>query len=152
MLSSVGCVLVAGLVCQAPPPALARASVDLDRRHAVTLALAGLPIARQAGAAASAPADSRAVPTASAEAGRKLFVADGCYQCHGYEAQGATTGPRLGPRPIPYAAFTRYVRRPTGQMPPYTEKVASDADLANIYAFLQARPTPPPVASIPLLK
>jgi hypothetical protein len=37
-------------------------------------------------------------------------------------------------------------------MPPYTTKVLSDSDLANIYAFLQSRPTPPPVESIPLLK
>ncbi len=89
----------------------------------------------------------------NAEQGRKLFVSDGCYQCHGLEAQGAgATGPRLGPRPIPYAAFARYVRRPTGQMPPYTAKVMSDADLAHIYAFLQAQPAPMPVQNIPLLK
>ena len=31
-------------------------------------------------------------------------------------------------------------------------KVVTDTDLANIYAFLQSRPAPPPVASIPLLK
>ena len=42
----------------------------------------------------------------TAEAGKKLFVADGCYQCHGYEAQGSSaTGPRLGPRPIAFAAL-----------------------------------------------
>jgi hypothetical protein len=37
-------------------------------------------------------------------------------------------------------------------MPPYTSKVVTDSDLANIYAFVQARPAPPPVQSIPLLK
>jgi hypothetical protein len=37
-------------------------------------------------------------------------------------------------------------------MPPYTVKVASDGDLADIYAFVAARPAAPPVASIPLLK
>jgi ubiquinol-cytochrome c reductase cytochrome c subunit len=90
-------------------------------------------------------------PTGNAEAGKKLFVADGCYQCHGYEAQGSSsTGPRLGPRPIAFAAFSRYVRQPTGQMPPYTAKVVSDADLANIYAFVQSRPEP--AKDIPLLK
>ena len=67
----------------------------------------------------------------------------GCYQCHGYEAQGSSsTGPRLGPRPIAFAAFSRYVRQPTGQMPPYTAKVVSDAELANIYAFVRSRPEP----------
>src|SRR5262245_2921084 len=90
-------------------------------------------------------------PAGNADAGKKLFVADGCYQCHGYEAQGSSsTGPRLGPRPIAFAAFSRYVRQPTGQMPPYTAKVVSDVDLANIYAFVQSRPEPP--KDIPLLK
>src|SRR6266540_157164 len=103
-----------------------------------------------AGAQTTAPA---AAPAGNADAGKKLFVSYGCYQCHGYEAQGSSaTGPRLGPRPIAFAAFARYVRQPTGQMPPYTAKVVSEADLANVYAFIQARPTPPSVQSIPLLK
>lgn len=85
------------------------------------------------------------------EAGKKLFVSYGCYQCHGYEAQGSSaTGPRLGPRPIAFAAFSRYVRQPTGQMPPYTTKVMSDTNLANIYAYVQARPAP--AQNVPLLK
>lgn len=96
---------------------------------------------------------STAAPVGNADEGKKLYVSYGCYQCHGYEAQGSSaTGPRLGPRPIAYAAFSRYVRQPTGQMPPYTAKVASDADLANIYAYVGGRPAPPPVGSIPLLK
>jgi mono/diheme cytochrome c family protein len=92
-----------------------------------------------------------AAPAGNAEAGKKLFVSYGCYQCHGYEAQGSNaTGPRLGPRPIAFAAFNRYVRQPTGQMPPYTTKVVSEADMANIYAFVAARPVPP--TNVPLLK
>ena len=30
-----------------------------------------------------------AAPAGNAEAGKKLFVSYGCYQCHGYEAQGS---------------------------------------------------------------
>ena len=90
-------------------------------------------------------------PPVNADAGKKLYVSVGCYQCHGYEAQGSSaTGPRLGPRPIAFAAFSRYVRQPTGQMPPYTAKVVSDAELANIYAFVQSRPEP--AKEIPLLR
>jgi len=37
-------------------------------------------------------------------------------------------------------------------MPPYTSKVLSDAELADIYAFVQAAPLPPKVDSNPLLK
>ena len=107
-----------------------------------------------AAVSAQTPApQTSAAPAGNAETGKKLFVSYGCYQCHGYEAQGSSaTGPRLGPKPIAWAAFQRYVRRPTNQMPPFTEKVVTDTDLANIYAFLQSRPAPPPVASIPLLK
>jgi hypothetical protein len=36
-------------------------------------------------------------------------------------------------------------------MPPYTSKVVPDQDLADIYAFLQAQPQPPPAKNIPLL-
>ena len=105
-----------------------------------------------AGVSAQTPAPQpSATSPGNAEAGKKLFVSYGCYQCHGYEAQGSSaTGPRLGPRPIAFAAFSRYVRQPTGQMPPYTAKVVSDADLTNIYAFLQSRPAP--VTNVPLLK
>ena len=104
-----------------------------------------------AGASAQTPAPQPAPPAGNADEGKKLFVSYGCYQCHGYEAQGSNaTGPRLGPRPIAFAAFSRYVRQPTNQMPPYTTKVVSDADLANIYAFVQSRPAP--AANIPLLK
>jgi ubiquinol-cytochrome c reductase cytochrome c subunit len=98
-------------------------------------------------------AQQSAVPPGNAEEGRKLFASYGCYQCHGREAQGSSaTGPRLGPRPIAFTAFSRYVRRPTGQMPPYTTRVVSDADMAHIYAFVQARPAPAAVQSIPLLR
>ncbi|HUK36553.1 MAG TPA: cytochrome c [Vicinamibacterales bacterium] len=93
-----------------------------------------------------------ALPTGDAKNGKKLFAADGCYQCHGYEAQGAATGPRLGPKPIAVAQFQKYVRQPTGQMPPYTAKSIPDRDLADIYAFLQSLPTPPAAESIPALK
>ena len=44
-----------------------------------------------------------------------------------------------------------YIRHPTGQMPPYTSKVISDSELADIYAYLKSQPTPPSGKSIPLL-
>ena len=114
--------------------------------------LAGVAVAAQAPAQQARPA-APAAPAGSADNGRKLFVSYGCYQCHGYEGQGSSaTGPRLAPRPIAFAAVVRYVRAPTGQMPPYTDKVVSERDLADIYAYLQSRPAPKPVDSIPLLK
>ena len=91
-------------------------------------------------------------PAGNAQNGRKLFESYGCYQCHGREAQGGLgTGPRLGPKPLPFVAVQKYLRQPTGQMPPYTIKVVSDKDVADIYAFLQSVKQPPPVKDIPLL-
>ena len=109
---------------------------------------------------AQAPAQARpaapqaaAAPAGNAVNGRKLFVSFGCYECHGYEAQGANaTGPRLAPRPIAFAAFLKYVRHPTNQMPPFTTKVVTDAELTDVYAFLRSQPQPPDVDTIPLLK
>jgi mono/diheme cytochrome c family protein len=98
-----------------------------------------------------------AAPRGNAENGKKLFVTYGCYQCHGYAAHGGAGdslrgGPRIAPKPIPFAAFLKYLRRPLDQMPPYTEKLASDQDVADIYAWLLTVPEPPPVNSIPQLK
>ena len=90
-----------------------------------------------------AQAPAQPAPAGSIEKGRLGFVKVGCAQCHGREAQGSpTTGPRLGPGGLPYAAFARYVRAPRLQMPPYTEKILSDADLSDLYAFVQSRPKP----------
>jgi ubiquinol-cytochrome c reductase cytochrome c subunit len=108
-------------------------------------------IASALAAQTPAPTPSTA-PAGNAQNGKKLFAQYGCFQCHGYEAQGGLgTGPRLAPKPLAWAALSRYVRQPAGQMPPYTAKVVSDKDLADIYAFLSAQPTPPPAKSIPLL-
>src|SRR5262249_43665297 len=79
---------------------------------------------------------------ADVERGRQTYVKVGCYQCHGREAQGASTGPRLGPDPIPLAQFARLVRTPRNEMPPYTAKVLSDAELEDIRAFVASRPRP----------
>jgi mono/diheme cytochrome c family protein len=101
----------------------------------------------------SAAQKTNNTPTGNAKNGKAIYTTAGCYECHGREAQGgAGTGPKLGPAPIPYAAFVFQVRTPRDQMPPYTAKVLSDAELADIYAFVQAAPQPPKVDSIPLLK
>jgi mono/diheme cytochrome c family protein len=106
-----------------------------------------------AGAAAQTPAQTPPQTTqpGDAEAGKKLFVSLGCWTCHGYEGQGGAA-PRIAPRPLPPAAFTTYVRRPPERMPNYPERVVSDEQLGHIHAYLQSRPMPPPVTSIPLLQ
>ena len=104
-------------------------------------------------AAAQNPQAPTAAPRGSAENGKTLFTKFGCYECHGREGQGATaTGPRLNQNPITYARFAAYIRKPTGDMPPYTGKVVSDQQAADLFAFLQSLPKPPAADSIPLLK
>jgi mono/diheme cytochrome c family protein len=83
--------------------------------------------------------------------GKKLFSKYGCYECHGTEGQGTTAGARLAPKPIALAALVAYVRHPAGQMPPYTSKVVSDTELADIRTYLASVPEPPSARSIPLL-
>ena len=83
--------------------------------------------------------------------GRRLYEHNGCYECHGHEGQGGSAGKRLAPNPMSYPDFAQYCRRPTGEMPPYSAKLLSEADLASIYAFLQSIPDPPSAKTIPLL-
>src|ERR1700693_5640982 len=87
-----------------------------------------------------------------ADNGKKLYTTIGCYECHGRVGQGGGAGPRLAPRPIPLEALVAYVRHPSGAMPPYTSKLVTDAQLADIHAFLASIPQPAPAKENPLLK
>jgi mono/diheme cytochrome c family protein len=103
------------------------------------------PAGRESASAQSTPATD----TGNADAGRETYMKKGCHACHGREGQGSpTAGPRLGPNPTALTAFTRYVRAPRGAMPPYTEKVLSDRELADIHTFLQARPRAASIDSV----
>ena len=88
----------------------------------------------------------------SAEKGKAAFVQHGCWQCHGYVGQGGITGPKLAPNPMPLDAMSVFVRNTRGAMPPYQKAILSDADLADIHAYLSSLPKPPDAKSIPLLK
>ena len=79
-------------------------------------------------------------PQGSADAGKKLFTADGCYQCHGYAGQGAPGyAPRIAPKLLPYQAFLKQLRQPRADMPPYEMAIVSDQAVADIYAFLKTQ-------------
>src|SRR5262245_58410072 len=96
------------------------------------------------GVLTSGGATAAQTPAASgdAEKGKTLFAKNGCGGCHGLDGQGApTSGPRITP-PLPLDAFVKYVRAPRNQMPPYTSKVMSDQELADVRAYLAARPKP----------
>jgi mono/diheme cytochrome c family protein len=105
-------------------------------------------------AAAVPPATAQEVAKGDAANGRKVYLADGCYQCHGRVGQG---GLMTGPAPIlaqtkmPFAAFHRQLRNPINDMPPYPENLLSEKEVADIYAFLQSLPGRRPVKDIPIL-
>jgi mono/diheme cytochrome c family protein len=115
-------------------------------RVLILIAMASALGAQTTGTASKAGA----APAGNAQNGKRLFESYGCYQCHDHDAKGGA-GARLAPNPVPFATFSRYVRQPTGEMPPYTRKVVSDENLADIYAFLQTIPAPPAAKSIPIL-
>jgi ubiquinol-cytochrome c reductase cytochrome c subunit len=92
---------------------------------------------------------------ASAEHGKTAYMEHGCWQCHGTVGQGSimtSGGKRLAPDPMSWEAFSAFVRSSNRSMPPYSEKILSGNDLADIYAYLQSIPKPPDPNSIPLLK
>jgi mono/diheme cytochrome c family protein len=104
--------------------------------------------------ALAAATSSQAQPAAATNPahGKALYLADGCYQCHGVQGQGGGVyGPKLAPQPVGIAGFTRQLRNPRDAMPVYTARVLPDSDLADIYAYLQAIPKAKAVADIPLL-
>ena len=94
-----------------------------------------------------------AAPALAADAakGKSAFMKNGCWQCHGELGQGGAAGKTLAPKPMPFEAFNVFVRNSNGQMPPYPKEILSDADLADIHAYLQSIPPAKDYKSIPLL-
>jgi mono/diheme cytochrome c family protein len=116
--------------------------------QAIKPALVAAALAALGTAASLAPA--LAQPTGNPTRGRHLFMADGCYECHGTVGQGGA-GPRLAPDPLPADAIASYVRKPANVMPPYVEKVLNDQDVRDIQAYLVSIKPPKPLKDIPLL-
>ena len=107
-------------------------------------------------ACATAVASAQGPPAPSgtsgnADTGKKLYANYYCYACHGTEGQGGRDGARIAPNPPPFNTLRAYLRKPIGAMPPYTSKVVTDQELADIYAYLKTIPPPPLLKDIPLL-
>jgi len=90
-------------------------------------------------------------PVGNVENGKRLFTRDGCWECHGYAGQGGRDGARLADTALTVTQLTRYVRKPTGAMPAYIDKVMTDQELADIWAYLKSMPAPKAAKDIPLL-
>jgi ubiquinol-cytochrome c reductase cytochrome c subunit len=93
-----------------------------------------------------------AAQAADATKGKASFMTYGCWQCHGIAGQGSPiTGPKLAPGPMPYEALSAFIRNSNRAMPPYKEAVLPEADLQDIYAYLQSIPASADPKTIPLL-
>ena len=89
-------------------------------------------------------------PAGNVENGKKLFTKHDCYWCHGTAGQGGSAGARIGGTALSLQGVMRYVRQPAGAMPAFTDKVLTDQELTDIYAYLKSVQAPKTTA-VPLL-
>jgi mono/diheme cytochrome c family protein len=86
--------------------------------------------------------------------GKRVYLADGCFECHGRAGQGGQFNyqtPALAKTALPAESFIAFLREAPNDMPSFSAKVLSDKDAADIHAFLQSLPGPRPVKEIPQL-
>jgi mono/diheme cytochrome c family protein len=93
-------------------------------------------------------------PPGDAANGKRLYLADGCFECHGRAGQGGRFNyltPALAQEALPVDSFIAFLREAPNDMPSFSASVLSDKDAADIHAFLQTLPGPRPAKDIPLL-
>ena len=106
------------------------------------------------GVGAFAVARAQDAPQGDAANGKFIYLADGCFTCHGRSGQG---GAYNGPAPIlahtalPFDGFKGELRNPANDMPAYSEAVLSDKDIVDIYAFVELLPGPQSSKDISIL-
>ena len=95
-----------------------------------------------------------ALAAGDAARGKVAFTKFGCWQCHGFQGQGSvatSNGKVLAPDPLPWDTFSAFIRTSNTGMPPFSEKILSNGDLEDIYAYLSSIPKPADYKTIPLL-
>lgn len=77
-----------------------------------------------------------APPTDPVQAGKRLFVTEGCAACHGLDGRGGVVGPSI----VGTKADKLRVKTSVGPqgMPAYAPGALTDQDLADIAAYLEA--------------
>ena len=104
-------------------------------------------------AAVHIPAFGQA-PAGDAARGKAAYMKHGCSVCHGTIGHGGDrgSGGRIAFDVWPWEAFSQAVRRPRESMPRYPVEHLSDAELADIYAYIAGQKRGPKASEIPLLK
>jgi mono/diheme cytochrome c family protein len=93
-------------------------------------------------------------PTGDVANGKRIYLADGCFECHGRAGQGGAfnyPAPPLAQIEMPVESFQAFLREAPNDMPTYSTAVLSDSEAADIYAFLRSLPGRKPVKDFPLL-
>jgi mono/diheme cytochrome c family protein len=86
--------------------------------------------------------------------GKRVYLADGCFMCHGRAGQGGAMNypaPAIAKLEMPVESFVSFLRDAPNDMPAYSTDVLSDKDAADIHAFLQSLPGRKPAKEFPLL-
>jgi mono/diheme cytochrome c family protein len=96
-------------------------------------------------------AQSQSTSSGNADNGKHLFQSKGCWECHGFAGQGGRDGARIGATSLTLQGVIRYVRKPAGAMPAFTDKVITDQELTDIYAYLKSLPPVKAAKDVPLL-
>jgi mono/diheme cytochrome c family protein len=116
----------------------------------VAVLVAGAFAARGLGPAALAQ-NAASVDVAN---GKRVYLADGCFMCHGRAGQGGAMNypaPAIAKLEMPVESFVSYLRDAPNDMPAYSTDVLSDKEAADIHAFLQSLPGRKPAKEFPLL-
>src|SRR5262245_25398459 len=90
-------------------------------------------------AGAVALTSASAFAAGDATKGKAAFMKYGCWQCHGTQGQGSAVtslGKVLAPDPLSWDTFSAFVRTTNRAMPPFSEQVLPNEDLADIHAYL----------------
>ncbi|HLI86767.1 MAG TPA: cytochrome c [Bryobacteraceae bacterium] len=112
---------------------------------------AGLLCASAVMTVAGLSSPAAAQEAGNAAAGKQIFLKYTCYGCHGFSGQNGP-GARLVPMRMTQSGFISYVRNPrTRQMPSYSTKVLSDAQLGDVYAYIKTLPASRAAKDIPEL-
>ncbi len=103
------------------------------------LAILLVPVALSAVVAQEAKPGSRpaAAPAGNAIPGKAFFAKVGCAGCHGELGEGSS-GPRISPVSGRLPEFISFLRKPSSSMSPLSRSEASDAQVADIYAYLSS--------------
>jgi mono/diheme cytochrome c family protein len=86
--------------------------------------------------------------------GKRIYLADGCFECHGRAGQGGNLNypvPALAQIALPVESFIAFLREAPNDMPSFSAEVLSDKDAADIHAFLRTLPGSRPAKEIPQL-